>query len=380
MGSGSPKTVCTGRGVSVHPTGAFSVETSGTRILRSELKCGLGLMEHALAADKNGAGELSMKLRQITPWGKQGSVAAAEPSTPGAERSLTQLAEGAASNTLVVDPADFQAFRGKISQLALQMRDGLPDAERVELILSVVREFEQYRKLSDDVMRDRVSAWRTLVSRLLADLLARTGIDPGSADASPLVQRVASLLTGAEINGFLIQLTDFFRLTKSDGRTILASQLTEADRTTANDNAAGLRGGGAAVDHVRKIMERNIGGYSVLFQLNCLDMIGERFGVEAVQDSMMAVSAFLTHSLRSDDAVYHWSDSALLAILQTPVSVPILNTAMRRIVDNNRDITIHIGGRTVMLRIPLEFEITPISQLRTAEDLYKLSAPSGNKW
>jgi hypothetical protein len=109
-------------------------------------------------------------------------------------------------------------------------------------------------------------------------------------------------------------------------------------------------------------------------------MIGERFGAEAVQDSLMAVSAFLTHSLRSDDAVYHWSDSSLLAILQTPVSVPILTAAMRRIVDNNRDITIRIGGRTVMLRIPLEFEVTPIDQLRTAEDLHKLSAPSARKW
>jgi hypothetical protein len=102
--------------------------------------------------------------------------------------------------------------------------------------------------------------------------------------------------------------------------------------------------------------------------------------MEAVQDSLMAVSAFLTHSLRSDDAIYHWSGSSLLAVLQTPASLPILTAAMRRIVDNNRDITIQIGGRSVMLRIPLEFEITPISQLRNAEDLHKLSAPSARKW
>jgi hypothetical protein len=296
------------------------------------------------------------------------------------ERSLTQLAEGAASNAVVVDPTDFTAFRGRVSHLALQMRDGLPDAERLGLILNVIHEFEHYRKLSDDAIRDRVCAWRTLVSKLLVDLLARTGIEAGSGDASPLVLRVASLLTSEEINGFIIQLTDFFRLTNADGRTARAAQLTAADRTTANDNAAGLRGGGAAVDHVRKIMERHISGYAVLFQLNCLSMIGERFGAEAVQDSLMAVSAFLTHSLRSDDAVYHWSDSSLLAILQTPVSVPILSAAMRRIIDNNRDITIRIGGRTVMLRIPLEYEITRIDQLRTADDLYKLSAPSAKKW
>ncbi|MGD0628024.1 MAG: hypothetical protein ABR987_01655 [Terracidiphilus sp.] len=321
-----------------------------------------------------------MNLRQITTWGKQGSPPPGEQPVAGIERSLTQLVEGTASNMLAIDPGDFLDFRGKVSQLALQLRDGLPDAEKFALILSVLHEFEQYRKLSEDAMRDRVCGWRTLVSKLLVDLLARTGIDAGSSDAAPLVQRVASLLTGEELNGFLIRLTDFFRLSSMDHRTLRAAQLTVADRSTANDNAAGLRGGGAALDHVRKMMDRNIAGYAVLFQLNCLGMIGERFGVEAVQDSLMAVSAFLTHSLRSDDAVYHWSDSTLLAILQTPVSVPILAAAMRRIVDNNRDITIQIGGRTVMLRIPLEFEITPIGQLRTAEDLHKLSAPSAKKW
>jgi GGDEF domain-containing protein len=313
------------------------------------------------------------------PWGKQVAAARDEQSGSGIERLLTQLTEGAASSMLTVVPADHRAFRAKVSELALTMRDGLPDQEKLAIVLNVLHEFEQYRKLSEEAVRDRVSGWRTLVSKLLADLLARTGIEAGSADAAPLVQRVASLLTGEELNGFLILLTDFFRLGSMDNRMLRAAQLTAADRTTANDNAAGLRGGGAAVDHVRKIMERNVSGFAVLFQLNCLGMIGERFGVEAVQDSLMAVSAFLTHSLRSDDAVYHWSDSSLLAILQTPVSVPILTAAMRRIVDNNRDITIQIGGRTVMLRIPLEFEITPIDKLRTAEDLHKLSPPSANK-
>jgi GGDEF domain-containing protein len=94
--------------------------------------------------------------------------------------------------------------------------------------------------------------------------------------------------------------------------------------------------------------------------------------MEAVQDSLMAVSAFLTSSLRNDDAIYHWSDSSLLAVLQSPTTEQILTAAMRRIVDNNRDITIQIGGRSVMLRIPLEFEITPIDSLRTADDLRKL--------
>jgi len=320
-----------------------------------------------------------MSLLQRAVWGKPAAPEQGESATPSVERCLTPLAEGAAANMLAIDPAAYTEFRGKVSQLALQMRVSLPDADKLALVRSVLHEFEEHRKLSEEALRDRLAAWRTLASKLLADLLARSGIDPVSADAAPLARRIASLLTAEEIHGFLIQLSDYLRV-GGNGKRSRAAQLALADRTTENDNAAGLRGGGVAVEHVKRIMERGGAGFVVLFQLNCLAMIGERFGMEAVQDSLMAVSAFLTSSLRSDDAIYHWSGSSLLAVLQTPASMPILAAAMRRIVDNNRDITIQIGGRSVMLRVPLEFEITPIGSLRNAEDLHKLTAPSAKKW
>ena len=88
----------------------------------------------------------------------------------------------------------------------------------------------------------------------------------------------------------------------------------------------------------------------------------------------MAVSAFLTHCLHSDDAIYHWNDSTLLAILQGRTSEPIVSAELKRIASHNRDVTVIIDGRTIMLRIPLEFELTPIDCLRSANDLYKISA------
>jgi GGDEF domain-containing protein len=322
-----------------------------------------------------------MKMRQITPWGNKVLEEAASPLVAAnAERCLTLLVEGAAINTLAVDASIYDDFRARVTQLGMQMRDGLPDDDKLALIRSVLQEFERHQKLSQEILRDRLSAWRTLVSRLLGDLLARNGIDGSSPTAAPLTTRVASLLTAEEVNGFQIQFADFLRVGASDKKVARAVQLTKADRSIENDNAAGLRGGGVAVAHVQRIMDRGGNGFVVLFQLNCLDMIGERFGMEAVQDSLMAVSAFLTHSLRSDDAIYSWSGSSLLAVLQTPASEQILGAAMRRIVDNNRDITIQMGGRSVMLRVPLSFEMTPIHQLESAEDLHKLSVVQENKW
>jgi len=95
--------------------------------------------------------------------------------------------------------------------------------------------------------------------------------------------------------------------------------------------------------------------------------------MDVVQDCLMAVSNFLTESLRSDDFVFHWSDSSLVAILQARPNENILTVELRRIASNHRDIAIQVNGRPIMLRVPLEFDITAISRLTSAEDLYRLT-------
>jgi hypothetical protein len=87
----------------------------------------------------------------------------------------------------------------------------------------------------------------------------------------------------------------------------------------------------------------------------------------------MAVSACLTAGLHSDDAIFHWSDSSLVAILLGRPNEHLLNAELRRIIAKNSDINVNIGGRSIMLRIPLTYELTPIEKFKTADDLYKLS-------
>jgi hypothetical protein len=87
----------------------------------------------------------------------------------------------------------------------------------------------------------------------------------------------------------------------------------------------------------------------------------------------MAVSAFLTESLHSDDAIYHWSDSSLLAVLQGRANEQILTAELERIAMQNRETTVSIGGRATMLRIPISFDLTPIERLKSADDVYKIT-------
>ena len=304
-----------------------------------------------------------------------------EAAAPTVERFLTLLVEGAAAGVPEVEPEAYRGFRSKVEELARRLPDRLPDEEKLALIQSILREFTSYRNGAETALREQQAAIRSTVAALLGELLANLGVDPASADAVPLVQLAKRLSNAGEINTWREKYNLFLHPLNGKGPAEdLAARLRTADCSTANDNAAGLRGGGAAVEHVKRIMERGGNGFIALFRLGCLEIISQRFGVEAVQDCLMAVSAFLTHNLRSGDAIFHWSDSSLLVILEGRPNEQILTAELQRIIAQNREITVTIEGRNVMLRIPLDFVLTPIGFLRNAEDLYKLTPKPATQW
>ncbi len=226
-------------------------------------------------------------------------------------------------------------------------------------------------------LREQLAGTRGLVGMLLAELkLTSLGVEATSEGAAPLLQLARRLTTAGEINAWRQKFNLFLHhsLNGKGPAEDLAARLRAADCSTANDNASGLRGGGSAMEHLRKIMEASGDGFVVLFRLSCLDVISNRFGPEAVEDCLMAVSAYLMAGLQSSDSIYHWSDSALLAILQGRPSEAILKAELERIIAQNRESSIKVAGRAIMLRIPLDFEVTPISRLSSADDLMRISA------
>jgi GGDEF domain-containing protein len=322
-----------------------------------------------------------MNLRQMAGLGQTTPSAVVEAAPLTFDRGLALIVEGATQYMPAADAEDHQKFRAMVCEMASQVPERLPIDAKLAQIGTIVSEFEGYCKSINAVFRDRQIAWRTLSSALLRELLVKLGVEISSPSALPLIDKIGGLSTREDIQAYRNQLEEFLhpggvRDTMPEG----ASPLKVEDRTTANNNAAGLRGGGSAVEQLKGIMERHSKAFVVLFGLGCLDVISERFGMEAVEDCLMTVSAFLTANLHRDDVIYHWSDSTLLAILEGRPNEQILTAELRRIASQNREITIQIGDRTVMLRIPLDFVITPTARLRTPDDLYKLSVEHTTQW
>jgi GGDEF domain-containing protein len=313
-------------------------------------------------------------------WGKSQSEAGEEATPDNTAQCMTALVEGVAESMPRIDPATYSSFRGTATRMGLQIPDTMDNAERMKVVHAILHEFENYRIGVENALRERQRHWRLLTGKLVKELLTAMNVKPDVAAALPLSEDIEKLTTGEELKLYRDLLDGFLAMRSSGEAEAKISPLKEADTSTANDNAAGLMGGGAAVEHLRKVMERGLTGFVAIFRLSCMEMVSQRFGPEAVQDCLMAVSACLTAGLHSEDAIFHWSDSSLLAILLGRPNEHLLDAELRRIAAKNSDINVNIGGRSIMLRIPLTFELTPIDRFKSANDLYKLSLQGVKKW
>jgi len=317
-----------------------------------------------------------MSAMQKTSWNSS-APPGADSTTYKPDPYLCMLIEGAALGVPEVDAQAYHRFRENLEQLIHKLAAQLPTEDKLALVQSIVHEFDVYRADSETAIRQQLMGWRDLVSKLLGKLMSSLGIELHNPEAFSLTQQIRRLATAADIRAWDERLDSYLNpksgIAPAEDAT---ARLRAADNSTLNDNAAGLPGGGAALERLEQLIRQGERGFVVLFRLGCMELINERFGDEAVQDSVMAIAAYLTHSLHREDTVYHWSDESLLAIICGRTNEHILTAELKRIALMNRDVNISIGTRVVMLRVPIEFEVVPIGRLRSANDIRKLNLSS----
>ncbi len=326
-----------------------------------------------IATARRSAGDFTMNLK------RQSAVSAADDATARAERkAAAMLLDGIASSLVVIDLAAYRSFRSAILRSPLNLPELLVEQEMVSEVKSVVREFERYRTANEAMLKERRNEWRQTVSQLAHLLAGYNRVEQSSDLWTGICVQLTSATSREEIAALREKLMQLFRSLEVQTASRRAAEVGKQDMSTANHNAAGLRGGGAAIEHVRRLMTEDRPATIGVFRLNCLDVVGERFGQEGIQDCLMAVAAFLTQNLSSDDTIYHWSESSLVVVCERRIREDILNAEWNRVLARNRDFTISTGGRNIMLRIPIALELISASQINAADDLQHLLAERGS--
>jgi hypothetical protein len=235
-----------------------------------------------------------------------------------------------------------------------------------------VHELEAYRSETEAALEARLREWHLMIVGLMELLANSTGVDKQAPLWRVLHREVNEAGKVEEIQRVRDKVMRLFQARQDEVRARQAAEREEQDRSTANHNAAGLRGGGAALEQVQSMIENGRPGFVAFFRLSCLDVVGSRFGPDGIEDCKMAVAAFLANSLNDGDTIYHWSESTLLGVCETKMRQEMVMAEMNRILAHNRDFTIKVGDRTIMLRIPVELSVFPLSQFESAEELNRL--------
>jgi hypothetical protein len=287
-------------------------------------------------------------------------------------RALGLLLEGAALNVVQVDEDVYRRLRSAILRVSLRIGEPQTEAELLQDIGLAVRELEGYRSETEAMLEARRKEWRLMAAGLLEQLATFVGIDQESPMWRALAKELLAAGKAQEIQHLREKLTRIFQLRQDEMRAKQAAEREDQDRSTENHNAAGLRGGGAAIEQVQNMIEEGRPGFVALFRLSCLDVVGARFGPDGIEDCKMAVSAFLANNMHSEDSIYHWSESALMGVCESKLRQEMVVAELNRILSHNRDFTIKVGDRTIMLRIPVELQVYPISQFASGEELNNL--------
>lgn len=300
-----------------------------------------------------------------------------DPPLSSPDPGLRMLTRDISSSAPEADQKLNRVFHANIASLARQFPGGISDTEKMSMIHSILSEFDAYRTNSETAFREQLTCWSDVVSMLFNELLHWHGISPESQPAAEIIDTAKRLTSAREIQEWGRHLYEFLHpIDRNSPVDTSTARLRATDPSSTNDNPAGLNGGGAALEQLRKIKQENRHAYIVFFHLSCLDVISKRFGQEVIEDCLMAIAANLTAHLPSTDQVYHWSDATLLAIVPRRISEIMLSAQLEHIVAQSCENAIQIDDRSVMIRVPINFDIISIHRLHKPEDLLRLSAQS----
>ncbi|HEY9127530.1 MAG TPA: hypothetical protein VIM62_10410 [Acidobacteriaceae bacterium] len=301
-------------------------------------------------------------------------------SAPGEleRRGIGLLIEGLVTHQVQVNPDVHRRLRSAILRDSIALAEPVGKEDMLARIGSIIRSFEGYRSESESILDFRQKAWHQLVQTLLLRLAESERIDLETEEWRQFSAELGAAIEAEQLADLRSRLLLLLHHHAPAGRRAEQEE-EQQDRSTLNDNAAGLRGGGAALEHIGRMIASKSPGYIAIFRLSCLDVIGERFGPEGVQDCVMTIAHFLDENLRHEDTVYYWSESSLLAVCDRKVREEMISAELNRVLARNRDFSLQIGGRYIMLRIPIAMQLLPIQQFETPDELLHLNEGRGRE-
>jgi len=94
-----------------------------------------------------------------------------------------------------------------------------------------------------------------------------------------------------------------------------------------------------------------------------------RYGEKVATDCLMSAVQMLAHGLHEDYRLFQWSSDSLMAVLRRHTSYVAVRMEVSRLMMNTPQHLVEQGGQKTMLNIATSFDLLPLAQFSTIEEL-----------
>jgi len=119
--------------------------------------------------------------------------------------------------------------------------------------------------------------------------------------------------------------------------------------------------------------------YVVMLTVTTIRTLEKRYGEEAAADYLNIATHFLMEGLRGEDRFFHWGRDVLMAVVCRQVSAAAMMLEFDRLTSGTRENAIIVNGATIMITSPISFDLLPVSQFSSLDEMLTAFAANPGK-
>jgi GGDEF domain-containing protein len=272
-----------------------------------------------------------------------------------------------------VDPEESQNFRAELRAIHEVLAPDLPRESMLILIESAIQVLEAYNNRITRKIGQQTRELQTIIRMLHHSLIGMSGETTRyvqglerigqELDRGPGFRNLTSLKL--DLGKCLSGLREEFERERTASKSMMEKLQIEIESfrraeggpaPRSADAGTGLPSQEDCIAAMKKAIERGTRHYAVVMVVNRVEPIVARFGRDA---GNWMLSQFRKHiqTQLPLDRLFHWSGSAMVAILERPLAFDQVHALIRRMVSAQIQDTYLVSGRSVLIPIAAAWTI-----------------------
>lgn len=293
------------------------------------------------------------------------------------QRMISLLLEAIRLHAVVGEPDEHRRFQEDIVRLENKLQQDFTPQQVLVVAGAVAKTLENYNQRTTRFIRMQSAELQGMLAMLTETVAA---ISAGSERTITRLQSIEKQLERAsmlediralksKLSECLLAVREEARQQREETARTIAELRNEIKRAQQRQNAiAHPRRSEAAQDLGRaeaeaalaRAIEQRLHAYAAIFVLERYDLISGRFGPNAAEQLAGFFRHHLAQGILSSDAVFRWSHSSFLVLMEHTGSLDEVRAEVHRVASMRLEWTLQIGTRTVLLPVSSRWMVIPV--------------------